>query len=317
MKYGSKWGVFLLVTGLFRNFASMFVATIGFFDGVHLGHQCLIGQLRNQARLRGEQCMVVSFDNHPREVVQVDYVPQLLTLAEEKERLLRETGVDDVVLLHFTPELSRLSSQDFMLMLRERYGVDTLLIGYDHRFGHDGGTFADYVQRGKTVGVEVLLASELEGQHVSSRVIRQLLTDGDVATAGRLLSRPYSVEAEVAHGYQVGRTLGFPTANLVWPIQKLLPKGGVYAVRATLQDGTQWSGMLNIGNRPTIDNGRAISVEVHLLDFKGDLYGQRVTVEFLARIRSEQRFDSREALAAQLQRDLRCARELISLNGVV
>ncbi len=295
----------------------MFVATIGFFDGVHLGHQCLIGQLCNRARVLGLQCMVVSFDNHPREVVQADYVPQLLTLSEEKERLLRATGVDDVTMLHFTREMSLLSSQDFMLMLRERYGVGALLMGYDHRFGHDGGTFEEYVQRGRAVGVKVLPASELEGEHVSSRVIRQLLADGDVVAAGRMLSRPYSAEAEVAHGYAVGRTLGFPTANLVWPAQKLLPKGGVYAVRVTLQDGTQWRGMLNIGNRPTIDNGRATSVEVHLLDFQGDLYGQRIGVEFVARIRSEQRFDSREALAAQLRRDMCCARELIGPGGAV
>ncbi len=305
------------MAGLFCTFVPMFVTTIGFFDGVHLGHQCLIGQLRNRARVLGLQCMVVSFDNHPREVVQADYVPQLLTLSEEKERLLRATGVDEVAMLHFTREMSLLSSQDFMLMLRERYGVRALLMGYDHRFGHDGGAFADYVQRGRAVGMEVLPASELDGEHVSSRVIRQLLADGDVATAGRLLSRPYGAVAEVAHGYAVGRTLGFPTANLVWPVQKLLPMGGVYAVRVTLQDGTLWRGMLNIGSRPTIDNGRATSVEVHLLDFQGDLYGQRIGVEFVARIRSEQRFDSREALAAQLQRDMCVARELIGLSGVV
>ncbi len=305
------------MAGLFCTFVPMFIATIGFFDGVHLGHQCLIEQLRNQAKLRGEQSMVVSFDNHPREVVLTNYVPQLLTLTKEKERLLRGTKVDDVVLLHFTPELSKLSSQEFMLMLHERYGVNALLMGYDHHFGHDSGTFEDYVLRGKAIGIDVLLAQELEGQHVSSRVIRQLISEGDVAQATQLLGRPFALEAQVKHGFQVGRTLGFPTANLEWPSQKLLPKGGVYAVRATLQDGTQWRGMLNIGNRPTIDNGRAISVEVHLLDFQGNLYGQRMTVEFVARIRSEQRFDSREALATQLQRDLRCAREFIGLSGVL
>ncbi len=292
----------------------MFIATIGFFDGVHIGHQCLIEQLRNQAHLLGKRSMVISFDNHPREVVKANYVPELLTLAKEKEELLQQTGVDSVNLLHFTQQTSQLSSQQFMQLLHEQYGVTNLLMGYDHHFGHDCGTFDEYVQRGKAVGVEVLLAHELEGTRVNSGIIRQLIKEGNVSFANTLLSRPYRVEAEIVHGYGIGRTLGFPTANLQWASHKLMPQNGVYAVQATLQDDSQWNGMLNIGTRPTIDNGEGTSIEVHLLDFQGDLYGQRVKVDFIARIRNEQRYDSQDALKEQLQHDVLSAQRLIKLQ---
>ncbi len=255
--------------------------------------------------------MVISFDNHPREVVQANYVPELLTLSKEKEYLLQQTEVDNVNLLHFTQHTSQLTSQQFMQLLHEQYGVTNLLMGYDHHFGHDCGTFEDYVLRGKTVGVEVLLAHELEGTRVNSGIIRQLIKEGNVYAANTLLSRPYRVEAEIIHGYGIGRTLGFPTANLQWPSHKLMPQNGVYAVRATLQNKTKWRGMLNIGVRPTIDNGQAISVEVHLLDFQGDLYEQNIKVDFVARIRNEQRFESHDALKKQLQCDTLSVRHLI------
>lgn len=281
----------------------MFTATIGFFDGVHNGHRCLIEQLTRLAAQRNEQAMIITFDVHPRQVVQTCYVPQLLTLPEEKTALLNETGVDSVVMLNFTREMSLLSSSEFMKMLHDDYDVDCLLMGYDHHFGHDGGDIADYVERGRKVGIEVLQATELEEEKVSSRIIRNLIDDGDILKANELLGYEFRVTAPVVHGHEVGRSLGFPTANLSWPEGKILPEEGVYAAWATLPDGTRLKAMLNIGCRPTINNGENVTVEVHILDFDGELYGLSLTIDFVAKLRDEMRFESKQALIKQLRAD--------------
>ncbi len=281
----------------------MFTATIGFFDGVHRGHLFLIDQLRQVALQRGEQSMVVTFDVHPRQVVQASYVPQLLTLTDEKECLLRQTGVDKVVTLGFTREMSLLTSQQFMQMLHDNYNVSTLLMGYDHHFGHDGGTLADYVERGRTVGVEVIAASELAEPKVSSRIIRNLIEDGRMTAANELLGHEFRVTAPVVHGHEIGRQLGFPTANLAWPAHKILPEEGVYAAWATLPDGTRLKAMLNIGNRPTIGNGEEVTAEVHLLGFDGELYGLPLTLAFAGKLRDEILFPNKEELVKQLRMD--------------
>lgn len=288
----------------------MYIATIGFFDGVHRGHQYLIAQLRNKAAEMGLRSMVVTFCNHPREVLHADFHPQLLTLSTEKERLLRRTGVDHVVMLPFTQEMAKLTSTDFMQMLREKYDVSALMMGYDHHFGHDAGSFEDYAARGKEIGVKVFLAQELKDEKVSSRLVRQYLNEGNVAQAAQLMSRPYGVDALVEHGKAIGRQLGFPTANLAWPQHQLMPKRGVYAVDAVLEDGNQWRGMLNIGQRPTIDNDVRTTIEVHLLDFTGNLYGREIHIDFLHRLRDEQHFANREALTEQLKHDAEMARGL-------
>lgn len=281
----------------------MFTATIGFFDGVHKGHRCLIQQLTRLAAQRNEQSMIITFDTHPRQVVQTCYVPQLLTLPEEKINLLNETEVDSVVMLNFTREMSLLSSSEFMQMLHDDYGVDCLLMGYDHRFGHDGGNIADYVERGKKVGIEVLQATELEEEKVSSRIIRNLIDDGNLLKANELLGYEFQVTAPVVHGHEVGRSLGFPTANLAWPEGKILPEEGVYAAWATLPDGSRMKAMMNIGCRPTINNGENVTVEVHILDFDGELYGLSLTIDFVAKLRDEMRFQDKQALVKQLRMD--------------
>ncbi len=293
----------MFFSGLFRIFVAMFTATIGFFDGVHLGHRFLIDQLRKLATLRGEQSMAVTFDVHPRQVVRADYVPHLLTLKDEKERLLQETGVDRVVVLNFTKAMSMMTSQEFMQMLHDDYDVDALLMGYDHSFGHDSGSPEDYKERGRAAGVEVHCAAELEEPKVSSRVIRNLIADGKMTAANELLGHMFTVTAPVVHGHEIGRQLGFPTANVAWPAQKILPEEGVYAGWATLPDGTRMKAMVNIGSRPTIGNGEELSVEVHLLRFDGQLYGLPLTVEFAGKLRDEISFPDKESLARQLRMD--------------
>lgn len=288
------------------------VASIGFFDGVHRGHLCLIEQLRDEAGRRGMGSLLVTFDRHPRTVLSPSQVPPLLTTLEEKERLLRETGVSEIAILPFTLELSRLSAREFMeQVLRRELGVEVLILGYDHAFGHGGGSLDDYVRWGRETGIEVVRAHELSSLMVSSSKCRRLIEEGDVRGAAEMLGRFYTLSGEVVRGFHVGHELGFPTANLQVDAEKVMPRNGAYAVWATLADGERHGGMLNIGTRPTIGNGETTSVEVNLLDYDGNLYDQRLTVEFVARLRDERRFDSRSELMSQLALDEAAARELL------
>jgi len=298
------------------------VATIGFFDGVHRGHLCLIKQLQEEATQRGLRSLLVTFDRHPRTVVSPENVPTLLTTLEEKELLLKQTGVDDIEILPFTLELSRLSAKDFMnQVLYQKLNVRVLVLGYDHAFGHrEGGNIdstgkrkenmlCEYARWGEEIGIEVVRAHELEGTTVSSSKCRKLLEAGEVEKAAKMLGRRYSLNGKVVKGFHVGHELGFPTANLKPSAEKLIPANGAYAVCVILENGKHLGGMLNIGNRPTIGNGETVSIEVNLLDYEGDLYGQRMTIEFVSRLRDEIRFKSREDLTRQLEKDRKIARE--------
>ena len=279
------------------------VATIGFFDGVHTGHRHLISQVQAIAHAAGCQSMVITFDRHPREVLTARQTPFLLTSLEEKLRLLASTDVDMVVILPFSRELAALSAHDFMQqMLADRLGVRKLVIGYDNRFGHNRTEgFEDYVIYGREMDMEVIRAEEMRvsGTPVSSSVIRSLLADGAVDKAARLLGRPYELSGQVVHGFEEGRKIGFPTANLQLQEPLLLvPKSGVYAVE--VREGLL--GMLNIGTRPTFE-GHEQTIEVHVFNFSGDLYGSMLRVRFLRRIRDERPFSSPEALRQQLEHD--------------
>lgn len=283
------------------------VATIGFFDGVHGGHRFLIRQVCEAARERGLSSLLITFPQHPRMVMQASYQPRLLSTFGEKCSLLASTGVDACVALPFTAGLAALSAREFMQqVLRDQLQVRTLVIGYDHRFGHNRTEgFDDYVRYGQEMGIEVVRAEAflMDGAKVSSSAVRALLDAGEVDKAARCLGYTYFLEGRVTAGQQIGRTLGFPTANLqVTDSCKLIPADGVYAVRVRVGEHI-YKGMLNIGCRPTIDDDAHRTIEVHLFHFTGDLYGQLLRVEFLRRIRGEQKFDSREALARQLQQD--------------
>lgn len=284
-------------------------ATIGFFDGVHCGHQYLIDEVKRLAQARGLKSMVITFDQHPRQVLQADYVPQLLTTTQEKVQLLQDLGVDHVEVLHFTPQMAALSAQQFMQqVLKERLGVRLLLIGYDHRFGHNRAEgFEQYVQYGREMGIDVVQNTAYtspDGIRVSSSVVRRLLTEGDVAMAARCLGRPYQLQGTVAHGFAEGRKMGFPTANLDVSGQSLLiPARGVYAVRVGFgNEACVRPAMLNIGQRPTF-GGLLTTIEAHVFHFNADVYGQPMRVAFVDRLRQEQRFDSVEALERQLAVD--------------
>ena len=282
------------------------VATIGFFDGVHLGHRYLINQVKIAASQCGWCSSIITFPVHPRQVIQSDYQPQLLSSPEEKIELLSQTGVDNCILLPFTRKLSKLTAWEFMQLLYEQYKVRMLVIGYDHRFGHNRAeTFEDYCRYGRELGIHIMQATAYtqEQDKVSSSAIRRALLSGDVMTAQKYLGYNYFLEGIVVGGYQVGRKIGFPTANLRVDFPyKLIPSIGVYAVRVQVA-GQQWKGMLSIGYRPTINNGNDLSIEVHILDFQGDIYNLKMRLEFIEFLRSEIKFDSVDELIAQMHKD--------------
>lgn len=297
------------------------VATIGFFDGVHRGHCSLLSQVVRQAAQRNRQSTVVTFDIHPRQLVNPDFQPLLLTTLDEKLQLLSRQGIDRVALLHFDEQMASLSARDFMsVVLSRQLNVDTLVLGYDSRFGH-GRTagFADYEAYGHSMGIDVLRATPLlsdDGTPVSSSLVRNLLLSGNIAQANDALGRRYSLTGNVVDGFHEGRRLGFPTANLALADrQRLVPGRGVYAVWAELTGYSEpMPAMMNIGTRPTY-NGSSQTLEVHIIGYEGDLYGQDITVTFAERIRSEQPFDSPSALASQLQLDRKaCIRILNNLK---
>lgn len=291
------------------------VATIGFFDGVHRGHQFLISQVRRIANQRGLSSLLITFPIPPRKVLQPDFTPQLLTTPEEKRDLLASTGADACLFLNFTLELSRLTAREFMQLLHDRYGVEVLVIGHDHRFGHrkEEG-FEDYVRYGEEMGMEVLQADVFrqEGQNVSSSAIRRLLQDRLPEQAQEYLGYPYRYTGKVGYGHQIGRTLGFPTANLT-PVNpyKLLPAEGIYAVYVWVH-GNRYRGMLDIGYRPTLQNGDERTVEVNILDFNQDIYGEEITMEFKYYMREDIKFDTVEELIVQLEEDRRTTLRLLS-----
>lgn len=289
------------------------VATMGFFDGVHRGHCYLLDSLKTIAAQRHRQSLVLSFWPHPSQVLH-GRSPRLLTDAAEKQALLNATGVDRVEMLDFTPELAGMSAYDFMKkVLVERYGVKTLLIGYDHHFGSrqcgDTEGFEDYRRYGAELGVEVLRADAYhsalmpERTALNSSYIRKCLSDKQIEKANQALGYHYFLRGVVESGFENGHRLGFPTANIRLPeAGKLLPGDGVYAVEVKVLD-TEALGMLNIGCRPTLDNGGKRTVEVNIFDFDQNIYGKEIEVRFLYYLRDEQRFESTEALARQLQLD--------------
>ena len=286
------------------------IATIGFFDGVHIGHCHLINMLKKVARERGVESCVITFDRHPRQVVQPEWCPEMLTSLEEKTQLLKATGIDRCEVLHFDREMANQSAHDFMLhTLKEKLGVSILVTGYDNRFGHNRSEgFEDYVRYGNEIGIEVIKGEELTdgSNNVSSSSIRRMLKEGRIEDATRCLGREYQLTGTVVGGEHIGRTIGFPTANIrPDDSSKLIPANGVYAVDVWSQAGdiNRERAMLNIGTRPTF-NGTATTIEVHIPHFAGNLYGSTLSIAFLRKIREERKFDSPEALVEQLNKDL-------------
>ncbi len=290
-------------------------ATIGFFDGVHLGHRFLIDQIKEIAVKKGLHSALVTFPSHPRKILQTDFCPQLLSSPTEKMDLLEATGVEYVILLPFTYELSMLSAKAFMQLLRDRFHIRTLVIGYDHRFGHNRlENVEDYCRYGEELALDIVrVPAYTNGENkISSSTIRRLLKEGDVARAARVLGYNYCLGGTVIDGCKVGRTLGFPTANLqINCPDKLLPAEGVYAVYVYVE-GKKWQGILNIGRRPTFTDETEVRIEVHILHFSGDLYRQNMRLEFVERLRAEEKYDTVDALVAQMHKDRETAARILT-----
>lgn len=282
------------------------IATIGMFDGVHLGHATLLDFLKEQARQRGLESAVVTFAQHPQAVLHPEAGIKMIMTVDDKLKLIARHGIDCTVLLDFTRELSLLDSSRFIELLRDRYGVDALVAGYDHHFGHNKQeTFADYVRHGRELGVDIVKAPEYLGAYapVSSSIIRKLIASGKVDDAMHCMGHPYSLAGKVVHGFHNGSGIGFPTANVgELDPTLILPHRGAYAVMVDVA-GKHLKGMVNVGVRPTMHNGHRLSIEVNIFDFDGDIYGMPIKLEFIKFLRLEFKLGSIEELRAQLTRD--------------
>ena len=284
----------------------MVVAT-GFFDGVHIGHRKVLGQLVEAARARGGESMVITFWPHPRTVLQKDARSlRLLSSLSEKTALIRSLGVDRVEVLDFSREFCALSCRDYLKeVVRDRFGADAILLGYDNRMGSDCCSPDQAAATAVDLGLEVIRCASIDdgGVAISSTRIRKALEEGRVDDAARMLGRPYSLHGVVVAGNRLGRSIGFPTANMqLYEPLKQLPGNGVYLVDVhTL--GRDFRGMCNIGVRPTVGENRALTIETNIFGFDEDIYGLDIGLDFLARIRGERRFSSLEDLAAQLEKD--------------
>ena len=285
----------------------MVIAT-GFFDGVHLGHRLVLGRLVEAARERGDRSMVVTFWPHPRNVLQDEARDlRLLTSLSEKKELISSVGVDSVEVIRFTREFSRLSTRDyFKEYVIGRFGGRAVLLGYDNRVGGDSLSTEEISRIAREEGLEVIRTGSVSsegGVVVSSTKIREAISGGEVSEAAAMLGYEYSLTGVVVAGNRLGRTIGFPTANMrLYEPLKLLPGNGVYSVEVE-SIGRRFRGMCNIGVRPTVNAGRDTTVETNIFDFDEDIYGLDLKVTFLKKIRDERRFDSLEALRSQLESD--------------
>ncbi|REG92713.1 bifunctional riboflavin kinase/FAD synthetase [Algoriphagus antarcticus] len=291
------------------------VVTSGTFDGVHLGHQKIIHRIREIARSINGETVLITFWPHPRLVLYPDeHNLRLLSTFEEKAKLLREAGIDHLITIPFTKEFSQLTSKEFIeSVLVGTIQAKKLVIGYDHRFGKNREGSFEYLQAHHEeygFDLEEISRQDVEDIGVSSTKIRHALETSDISTAINYLGRPYELNGLVIKGQQIGRSIGFPTANIHIPNDyKLIPKDGVYAVEA-LVNGALYKAMLNIGNRPTV-NGTKKTVEANLFDFQGDLYDKQITIYIKAFLREEKKFDGLEALKEQLFLDQKNAKNLL------
>lgn len=301
------------------------VVTVGTFDGLHRGHQAIIQELKNEAQKRGAHTTAITFEPHPQLILQRPDKPpvHILTTVEEKIALLQEANLDSLVVIPFTPKFSRTSSEDFVRdILLRRIGMQAIVLGHDHGFGKNReGDIDTLTKMGQALGFEVreVPPFEIDGIAVSSTRVREALALGEIEKAAYYLGRPYSLSGTVVRGEGRGQKLGFPTANLL-PThdRKLVPAEGVYAVWVEREasgrkapNAQRHPGMMNIGYRPTFGN-LARTLETHLIDFSGELYGELITIYFVARLRNEQKFASAQDLIEQLHRDKAASMQVLS-----
>lgn len=290
------------------------VLTIGTFDGVHLGHQKIIEQVNKKAEEIGGESVLFTFYPHPRMVLYPDnHGLRLIQTQQEKIDKLRRNGLQNVIVHPFTKEFSRLTAVSFVRdYLVNKLHVKHLVIGYDHQFGKNREGSIEFLREVSEIyGFEVteISAQDIDEVNVSSTKVRNAILDGEMELAAKYLREPFELSGQVIHGEALGRSIGFPTANIdIHSDVKLIPKLGVYAVNVILEDGRLIEGMMNVGLRPTIANHDNLSIEVHLLDFKGDLYNQFVTVQLLSRFREEKQFADVVELKEQIQKDEKAIR---------
>ncbi|TAJ14639.1 bifunctional riboflavin kinase/FAD synthetase [Marinilabiliaceae bacterium JC017] len=294
------------------------IVTIGMFDGIHAGHKALLKHVMEEATKAGGESVVLSFWPHPRVVLNKDAEKlRFLTSLEEKTRLIAETGIDHLILLPFTKELSQKTAEEFIEeILVKQIKVHHLVVGYNHRFGKGRQhNFEHYQAFARKFNFEISRVDpvEVEGLHTSSSTVRQYLSQGNIRVANTILGYHYQLSGRVIGGQRLGRKLGFPTANIqVGEPSKLVPPDGVYACRVTTE-GKQYMGMLNIGYRPTVNhNVDHRSIEVHILDFNQDIYSEEILVEFIDKLRDEKKFDNLEELQAQLKNDENNTRQTLN-----
>ncbi|MDX1652624.1 MAG: bifunctional riboflavin kinase/FAD synthetase [Brumimicrobium sp.] len=293
------------------------VLTIGTFDGVHLGHQKIIKQLNTKAQEVGGESVLFTFYPHPRMVLfPQNHGLKLIQTQVEKLEKLERVGLQNVIVHPFTKRFSRLSAVEFVRdFLVNQLNVKTVVIGYDHQFGKNREGSLELLQELAPIyGFDVIEIGpqDIDDVNVSSTKIRRAIETGDIETANTFLGEPFEINGTVVQGKEIGRSLGYPTANLdVYSEVKLLPQIGVYAVRVVLDNKSEYFGLLNVGLRPTVDESTDVTVEVHILDFSGDIYGQNLTLKVLKRVRDEQKYETREELKTQIGKDVEMARHWI------
>ena len=296
------------------------VIALGFFDGVHLGHGALLRRAAEEAKKRGCESAVFTFDRPPKEVITGIPCPLINSPEDRAELVKRLYGIDEMIMVPFDDEMSTTPWDRFVTeILVGRYGAVHLVAGHDHHFGYRNQGSPELLKEKCAelgLGCDIIPAVTIGGVTVSSTHIRKLLEEGDVETARAFLGHPHVLTQTVGHGRQLGRTIGIPTANLVAPPHVLLPRRGVYAAKITLPDGRAFGGVTNVGVRPTVNNGQDVTVEPWILDFDGDLYGQAIRVEFYRRLRDERKFESLDALKAQIETDAGKTREAYPEMGL-
>ena len=285
---------------------------LGFFDGVHLGHAALLERAKERAAQEGAMPSVMSFDVHPDTLVFGREVPMINSALGREEIIRREFGIDNVIFLHFDRRLMETPWQDFAAAILRELNICWIVVGHDFCFGYRGEGTADKLRlycEERGLGCDVIPPVTLDGRVVSSTYIRSLIEQGDMEQARRFLGHPHSLSDIVRAGYHLGTRLGAPTINMFLPDGVLAPRLGVYATRVYLEDGSCLEAVTNVGVRPTVSSGERVSVESHLLDYSGDLYGRQARVEFYRFLRPERRFDSVDALKEQIGQDARAARD--------
>ena len=293
------------------------VAATGFFDGVHIGHQSILYNIASAAKIQNKKSCIVTFWPHPRVVLGKDAETlRLLTTIDEKTKIISNLGIDYFYLIPFTQQFAQLSSKHFFeKFLVAPIDISQLYVGYDHRFGHNARAGFDEIKKtGKNFGIDVFKIDAVScgNEKISSTIIRKLLENGDIEKANSMLGYDYCLQGIVVRGNQIGRTIGFPTANIQPNAYKMLPKNGVYAVTVKIKNA-EYCGMLNIGLRPTLNNTEKSVIEVNIFDFDEDIYDITISVEFVKRIRDERPFASLDLLKNQLKQDALTIRKIFNM----